>query len=687
MNIKDINQGLNPYEVLRLIGHEPSNAIQSGKEIRDFCPLHFGDSQRSLAINSQSNKFKCHNCDKCGDLVGLYAQSKGLSDYEAAMQLKEVFSLDDQTTTSNSRKTIPNNNPQKNYTEQEVTKCWNDAKDVGDDTYFKYKNLLAPPIAKFGKNPKGYSATMAKFTDIDGNFRGFVSLDAEKKTKFNYLANETGNSPRFTLLGTLEGQGQCYIGEGIATMQTAWEATERLIPAIASGSWTNILPVLTSVKEKYPQINFVLLIDLDDQENGLKAARLVKEKYPQTKLRTPKFTGLPNKIGEKPKDFNDLVSICGQTFLDVKNQLKEDFMLPADIIPAKKTEFKQNEGPVVNALTATSSKEGGFEYLLEPTTKEWLQGRMQTKTNYVKTGHKIGELDVDFHGGAISIIAMPTSHGKTTVLVNYTLGFLEQESNANNSVAFFTYEESAEAVLILFMNTWISKKLLSQNVNEPLSTNNRRAIRDHYYCGSGKFSDKVTEHLFRQYEKDFFDEVISSNRLILNYTDMQADNLVKAIKYLKQKANVSLVVIDYIQLIKLTAVKSSSRQEEVKEICVMLKDCVIETGVAIVLAAQFNRTVNSVADLKNVNLGEAGDLERIADFIIGGFNLQDGSSIDEEGKIISKANAIFLKVMKGRKTGIGFEESVGFDGNRGLITNKKKDPNHKNTDPIETIEL
>ncbi|MCE5293038.1 MAG: CHC2 zinc finger domain-containing protein, partial [Chlamydiales bacterium] len=91
MNIKEINKNLDPYTVLNSIGYEGSQPTQSETEIRDFCPIHKGDNQKSLAINISNKTFYCHNCAASGDLVGLYAKAKGITDFDAAKELDQGF--------------------------------------------------------------------------------------------------------------------------------------------------------------------------------------------------------------------------------------------------------------------------------------------------------------------------------------------------------------------------------------------------------------------------------------------------------------------------------------------------------------------------------------------------------------------------------------------------------------------
>jgi len=63
--------------------------------------------------------------------------------------------------------------------------------------------------------------------------------------------------------------------------------------------------------------------------------------------------------------------------------------------------------------------------------------------------------------------------------------------------------------------------------------------------------------------------------------------------------------------------KTYSRQEEIKEICIALKDVAVETGLPIILGAQFNREVVNQLRIHATKIGEAGDIERIANLIVG----------------------------------------------------------------------
>ena len=130
------------------------------------------------------------------------------------------------------------------------------------------------------------------------------------------------------------------------------------------------------------------------------------------------------------------------------------------------------------------------------------------------------------------------------------------------------------------------------------------------------------------------------------------------------------------QLLSLLNKKTIQRQEELKQICLMLKDCAVDTGLPVLLAAQFNRTVAAEADLSPTAIGEAGDIERAANMVIGlwnrnyeGFNREGNKGKDN--KTIPKSPAMYLEIMKGRETGIGHSSVFALNGNTGKLSDKQ----------------
>ncbi len=212
--------------------------------------------------------------------------------------------------------------------------------------------------------------------------------------------------------------------------------------------------------------------------------------------------------------------------------------------------------------TETSMPDESFDYLFENNTEEKLREGLKNISPDIETGYTIGGLDLAFPGAALSIIAAPTSHGKTTALINFSLGIIEK--NHDKSVYFFTYEERAESIQIAFINTWISNKLHNNGIQETLSANNKRSISS-YYRDSEEFIAYNMKELFLTYKNQFFEEIINKGRMRILYADMKVDKLICAIKCIKKRDdNVGAIVIDYMQLLTASNPRTN-RQEELKQ--------------------------------------------------------------------------------------------------------------------------
>ena len=314
----------------------------------------------------------------------------------------------------------------------------------------------------------------------------------------------------------------------------------------------------------------------------------------------------------------------------------------------------------------TQSTTDKFEALTKPIVESELRERLRQRSSDLKTGYMIGTEEVLLPAGAISIIAAPTSHGKTTFLVNLALRVVKEIPN--KSVYILSYEEDADSVTISAMNTYISTEL---------SSNNRRTIRS-YYRGESDYFTHGKRVRFEEVKSKFFDTLITTGRLSIQYVDYDSDTLGDAIRYLYTHGNAGAVFIDYMQLLhkgQQGKNKYGSRQEELKQICIDLKDVAVETGLPLILGAQFNRQVVSPARLLVTNIGEAGDIERIANLIIGFWNNNKKMMVDKDDlnyltRYESAPNALYVEILKYRGGKPDAAGMLSFDGNTGVIENQ-----------------
>jgi DNA primase catalytic core len=338
----------------------------------------------------------------------------------------------------------------------------------------------------------------------------------------------------------------------------------------------------------------------------------------------------------------------------------------------------QNKGETSQALEILENKvkevklkdkATEFSSLLLPIKENEIRDRQTNKPTSVKTGITIGGEELLLPSGAISIIALPTSHGKTSITINLALNVTE--AYPDKEVYLFSFEEDKDNILMKTLNTYLDE--------DKLSSNNRRSIQSYFSTGSTEYIKTEIRDYFIENKDKFFKELIETRRLNIHYTAYDSDSLNEAIRYLHKNANPGAIFIDYMQLLHKGQGgknKYNSRQEELKQICLDLKDVAVETGLPIILGAQFNREVTTPTNLHATKIGEAGDIERIANLIIGGWNGNfkplTGTPVEVNemnNKGMCSDNTLFFKILKNRDGAVGLEQSLEFNGNTGKVKN------------------
>jgi DNA primase len=304
-----------------------------------------------------------------------------------------------------------------------------------------------------------------------------------------------------------------------------------------------------------------------------------------------------------------------------------------------------------------------FSSLMIPIKENELKERQANKPESLNSGYTIGGEPLLLPSGAISIFTAPTSHGKTTFLINLALNVAT--ASPDKETYLFSYEEDADSVLINTLNTYL---------DEEISSNNRRTIRSYFTTGSTEYIKSQSRDYFIAKKDEFFRELMETRRLNIHYSSYNSDTLIEAIRYLHKHAKPGAILIDYIQLLNLPEgkYKTYSRQEEIKEICIALKDVAVETGLPIILGAQFNREVVNQLRLHPTKIGEAGDIERIANLIVGFWNnnfkqLATDGELKEIGSITP--DTLYTMILKNRGGRVGLTELLTFNGNTGKIKN------------------
>lgn len=308
-----------------------------------------------------------------------------------------------------------------------------------------------------------------------------------------------------------------------------------------------------------------------------------------------------------------------------------------------------------------------------PATREEIIREIKAKPAALKTSYTIDGEPLLLQSGALSVIVAPTGHGKTTLLINLLLDAVKLYPNRRHWL--FSYEEDRAAVMIKTLNAYC---------NMPFSKNNKSTIQSYYAQDTDQYFSQNREH-FKEREKEFWQLVESGSLNIIpcGYRDYYSEKLMRFLAALSEDSP-GFIGIDYLQLLYSEfRDKYTARTEELKRICLDLKDLAVEKKLSVLAAAQFNRTVQYPIHMASQSIADAADIERAANKIIGLWNghfrpAETGDAANKAGtkhmndKHIEE-NTIYLEVLKARDERAGGCGVYPYNGNTGVIGPEKGD--------------
>ena len=236
---------------------------------------------------------------------------------------------------------------------------------------------------------------------------------------------------------------------------------------------------------------------------------------------------------------------------------------------------------------------------------------------------------LSFHKKALSILAGATGHGKTMLLTNVMWDVANKHPQCK--FLYLSLEESTDQ---------ISKRFLELHLRDDFGTHRASSLFKEdlscFFADKKKLSSKalqVLEKGVKEYEEKYH----NTERIVVRDVSWNIEELCTALHSVSKDKAYAGVFIDYLQLVNVpNSMRKNSRQEELKAICIELKDLVKETGLAVITGCQFNRQVVKIGDLHATNIGEAGDIERIASLIVGLWNTNIPSLQNRETRTKSK---------------------------------------------------
>lgn len=327
------------------------------------------------------------------------------------------------------------------------------------------------------------------------------------------------------------------------------------------------------------------------------------------------------------------------------------------------------------------AKETEYASLLATPTAESIREKLRSRPEGIQTGYvfsKKGRAErLVLPAGALTLIAAPTTHGKSTLLRN--LALQTAGNGQEGTVLYFSFEEDMESTVVELVNTYAGLELTTPSRDY----NNLTTIAEYYRTDSTRYIKHEAEAAFKEKEAEFMREYVEAGKLRIYDNDFSSNELMDAIKYIAKNLKVKAVFVDYVQLLYREG-NRLQRNEELKEIAKELRQTAKSLKLPIVLAAQLNRDAKSPTEMHSQNIADSADLEREANKVIllwnSAFNPTNGNAY-EANKIeadkrpeLGSEGQIYAKLSKNRGGIPSIDALLTFNGNTGeILTNYEEE--------------
>lgn len=258
-----------------------------------------------------------------------------------------------------------------------------------------------------------------------------------------------------------------------------------------------------------------------------------------------------------------------------------------------------------------------YEQIRKPTTQADIYNTIRNAPDAIHTGLHLGKPIEDnellIPSGALTVIAAPSSHGKTAMLI--ALAVDEARKHQDKEYYILHYEDTEGMMAIRAANCYAGIKISDRNEQTILNK-----IKQGGWGRTYVEEKPDTIKAYDQEEANFY-KLMEQGTLHIKHTEMCCEALCSTIVKLATSGKLGGVFIDYIQRIPLQNTKGTfARHEEIARICQMLEAAAAETGTPIVITSQYNREVTDPTKMHPTKMAEGASIERIAANIWGIWN-------------------------------------------------------------------
>ncbi len=292
-------------------------------------------------------------------------------------------------------------------------------------------------------------------------------------------------------------------------------------------------------------------------------ARIVMEKFIQREL--IRISG--NVIGDAYEDSTDVFDLLDKAesslYEITDKHLRKNFKSLKDVLVSTVHEIEENKNKK-DDLTGVPSGYGPLDKL----TNGW------QKTDLI-------------------ILAARPSVGKTAFALNLAMN-ASMQSSKPFPVAVFSLEMGAGQIV---------KRMLSAVTEVPMESITRGRMEEHEFI-------QLTQRMNKLAKAPIF----LDDQAALNIFELRAKS-----RRLKQRHDIQLIIIDYLQLMQANTDKGGNREQEISKISRDLKALAKELDIPIIALSQLNRSVESRKESKVPQLSdlrESGAIEQDADLVM-----------------------------------------------------------------------
>lgn len=198
-------------------------------------------------------------------------------------------------------------------------------------------------------------------------------------------------------------------------------------------------------------------------------------------------------------------------------------------------------------------------------------------------------LSTGFYGGDFVILAARPAMGKTSLVLNMAINVARLDKG---NVAVFSLEMSGQQLV---------RRMISTIAKVPMGTLKKTNLSSHDY-------QKLTDACEELYELPIF---------IDDSSDVSPMEMRGKCRRLKADGGLSLVVVDYLQLMR-GSKKTENRTQEISDIARSLKALAKDLDVPVIALSQLNRGVEARPDKRPMlsDIRESGSIEADADMVM-----------------------------------------------------------------------